>query len=53
MDQYLTLDEVARKLKVNKQTVYRMARRKQIPAVKFGKMWRINENELKKMLIIK
>lgn len=45
-DEYLTIDEVAKKLKVAKATVYRMARKGTIPAMKFGKVWRISSKKL-------
>jgi len=49
-DKYLTLEEVAKRLKVNKATVYRMARKRQIPAFKFGKVWRIDTTKLDEMI---
>jgi len=45
-EEYLTIEEAAAKLKVNKVTVYRMARKGQLPAVKFGKIWRISSRKL-------
>ncbi|MBI1863840.1 helix-turn-helix domain-containing protein [Candidatus Woesebacteria bacterium] len=48
-DEYLTPDEVARKLKVNKMTVYRMIKKGQIPAFKFGNSWRVDIAKLKKL----
>lgn len=48
-DEFLTLDEVAKKLKVNKMTVYRMAQKGKIPAFKFGKVWRVNMSKLEEM----
>ncbi len=45
-NEYLTLDEVAEKLRVKKITVYRMARKGQIPAFKFGRAWRVKNSEL-------
>ena len=35
--EYLTINEAAEKLKLAKVTIYRMARRGQLPAVKLGK----------------
>ncbi|MFA5933408.1 MAG: helix-turn-helix domain-containing protein [Microgenomates group bacterium] len=45
-DEYLTIDEAAEKLKLAKITVYRMARKGLLPAVKFGKAWRISNKKL-------
>ena len=42
-EEYLTIEEVAEKLKMSTITVYRMARKGQLPAVKFGKVWRIRK----------
>jgi excisionase family DNA binding protein len=44
--QYLTIEEVSEKLRVNKRTVYRLAVKGQIPAFKFGKSWRIDSKKL-------
>ena len=44
--EYLTINETAEKLKLAKITIYRMARRGQLPAVKLGKAWRISSTKL-------
>lgn len=44
--EYLTIDETAEKLKLAKITIYRMARRGLLPAVKLGKAWRISNLKL-------
>ena len=49
MEKYLTIEEVAKKLRVNKRTVYRLAAKGEIPAFKFGKSWRISSNKLEKL----
>ncbi|MDO8340450.1 MAG: helix-turn-helix domain-containing protein [Candidatus Woesebacteria bacterium] len=49
-DEYLTLEEVSKKLKVNKATVYRMAKKGKLPAFKFGKVWRVSEKKLLEMI---
>ena len=46
---YLTIEEVAMKLRVNKRTVYRLAVKGKIPAFKFGKSWRIDADKLEKL----
>lgn len=43
IDEILTIEEFAQIMKVSKITVYRMIKSGQIPAVKFGKSWRINK----------
>ncbi|MFC1727576.1 helix-turn-helix domain-containing protein [Patescibacteria group bacterium] len=48
--EYLTIEEVAKKLRVNKRTVYRMAVKRQIPAFKFGKSWRISKVKFEKFI---
>lgn len=48
-EEFLTVDEAAKRLKVNKVTIYRMARKGQIPAVKFGKVWRISSIKLSEL----
>lgn len=48
-EKYLTIEEVAKKLRVNKRTVYRLAVKGMIPAFKFGKSWRISLTKLEKL----
>lgn len=48
-EEYLTIDEAARLLKMSKITIYRMARKGQLPAVKFGKVWRISSKKLSEL----
>lgn len=45
-EEYLTIAEVAKRLKMSTITAYRMARKGQLPAVKFGKVWRISSLKL-------
>ena len=42
MAKVLTLEEVARYLRVHPSTVYRMLKKGQIPAFKVGSDWRFN-----------
>ncbi len=49
-EEYLTPEQVAEKLKVKKITIYRMARTGKLPAIKFGKSWRINSIKLAEFL---
>lgn len=48
--QFLTIEEVAKLLRVAEATVYRMARKGEIPAVRFGKAWRVKRKELEKIV---
>ena len=50
MTQVMTVDEVAQYLGVVPDTVYRKARRGEIPAVKMGKMWRFPKETLDRWL---
>jgi excisionase family DNA binding protein len=50
VDEVLTLEEVAKLLKLNLQTVYRQARAGKIPAQKVGKSWRFSHAAIMRML---
>ena len=39
---WLTIDEIARHLKISKETIYKMVQQGQIPASKLGNQWRFN-----------
>lgn len=43
----LTLKEVARKLKLHPNTLRRYAKEGKLAAMKFGRVWRIEEEDLK------
>jgi excisionase family DNA binding protein len=47
----LTLVQVARYLKVNKFTVYRLIRQKKIPAFKVGNQWRFKQRMIDAWLV--
>ncbi|MBI5374208.1 MAG: helix-turn-helix domain-containing protein [Candidatus Schekmanbacteria bacterium] len=47
----LTIDEVAKLLKLNKHTIYRYAKDGKIPAVRIGGSWRIAEEVLSRWLV--
>lgn len=49
-DQYLTIDEVAAKLKVAYLTVYRWIKAGKLNSVKAGKQYRIKQSELDSFL---
>lgn len=42
----LTLDQVAKLLRLHRSTVYRMVKRGEIPAVKIGRVWRFSKGAL-------
>jgi PTS system nitrogen regulatory IIA component len=44
----LTGDEVAKLLRVSRDTVYRLATRGQLPARKVGRIWRFSEDAIRK-----
>ena len=46
MDTYLTPEQVAKRLSVQKTTVYTWLRNKKIKGKKIGKVWRVPEKEL-------
>lgn len=45
-DEIMTIEEVARYLKLKPQTVYKWAQEEQIPAAKLGKEWRFRKSLL-------
>ncbi len=50
MEELLTPQEVAQKLKIDMSTVYRWIREGRLKAVKIGHFWRISESELNRLL---
>src|SRR5436305_11791767 len=46
----LTLEEAASKLRVSKNTVYKLCRSGQIPSCKVGRQWRIRVADLERWL---
>jgi excisionase family DNA binding protein len=50
MDNVLSVRDVAIFLKINEQTVYRLARCGKIPARKIGKQWRFSRSEIEAMV---
>jgi excisionase family DNA binding protein len=47
---FLTPDEVAAMLRVSRDTVRRLLRRGELPAVRVGRSWRVEEAELQRWL---
>ncbi len=50
MSEFLTVNEVAERLKLHPATIAKYVREGRIPALKFGRVWRIREKELFKFL---
>ncbi|VAX20030.1 Permease of the drug/metabolite transporter (DMT) superfamily [hydrothermal vent metagenome] len=48
--EYLTVEEVAKSLKIHMNTVYKMCRQGTIPAIKMGKEWRVDRHEFIKLM---
>jgi excisionase family DNA binding protein len=46
----LTLQETAELLRLSRRTVTRMVKRKELPAIKVGGQWRVNESRLSKWM---
>jgi len=46
----LTVEEVAEMLRINKSTVYRMAKQGRLPATRVGRQWRFRESVLDGLL---
>jgi len=46
VDRWMTLEEVAQYLQVSKDSIYRMARKGEIPASKIGNLWRFKKKEI-------
>jgi excisionase family DNA binding protein len=53
MDIYYTIEEVAEKFKVTSNNIRLLIRNGKIKAVRFGKLYRIKESDLKEFLVIK
>lgn len=41
--EYVTVDELAKNLKVSARTIQRIIHRKQIPAIRIGRQWRFRK----------
>jgi len=48
MDEIMTIEEVARYLKLKPQTIYTWAQNGKIPAAKLGKEWRFKKSVIDK-----
>lgn len=50
-DEYLTVEEVAQKLKMHPGTIRRMLSKGELPGKRLGKEWRISAAELQKFMV--
>lgn len=50
MEKLMTIKEVAEYLQLEEHTVYKMARKGEIPAFKLGKNWRVRKDLLDKWI---
>ncbi|MFH1201557.1 MAG: helix-turn-helix domain-containing protein [Candidatus Omnitrophota bacterium] len=46
MEEWLTVVDVARYLKISKDTIYKFAQKGTIPASKIGRQWRFNRTDI-------
>ena len=46
----LTVQEVANYLRIDIRTVYRLAKRGDIPCIKIGRQWRFNRDAIKELV---
>jgi len=53
MDDLLTVKEMAQKLKLSSQTLYKMVRQGEIPGVKVGNQWRFDTAQVQTWLVEK
>jgi excisionase family DNA binding protein len=52
-DQYLTVHEVAAALKVHHTTIYRMLKKREIPAFRVGSDWRFSKHAIEQWIAAK
>lgn len=46
MNEYLTVEELAKLLRVHKNTAYRYVRSGVVPSIRIGGRWRVKESDL-------
>lgn len=47
---YLSIQEVAKRFRLNNTTVYRLVKQGRLPAFKVGNQWRFSEDRLKEWI---
>lgn len=50
MDEFLTVSEVAKRLKLHPETIARYIRQGELQALKFGRVWRMKKKEVNKFI---
>ncbi len=50
MEELLTLEELAKYLKISKPTLYKMVEKGKIPALKVANQWRFKKDDINKWL---
>ncbi|MCD6143596.1 helix-turn-helix domain-containing protein [Thermococcus sp.] len=50
MEKLLTLREVSEKLQISENTLYKLARKGEIPGIKIGNQWRFKVQDIEKWL---
>ncbi len=50
MEELLTLEELAKYLKISKHTLYKMLEKRKIPAFKVANQWRFKKSDIDKWL---
>ena len=50
MDEFLTVSEVAKRLKLHPETIARYIRQGELQALKFGRVWRMEKKEVDKFI---
>jgi len=51
MNEFMTLEEVARYLRLSVHTIYKMAQQKRIPAMKAGALWRFKKENIDEWMV--
>lgn len=50
MERYLTVAEVAQRMRVSKMTVYRLVHSGELPAVRFGRSFRVSPGAVEELI---
>ncbi len=50
IEEFLTVEEVAKALKLHPYTIRRLCREEKIPCFKFGGQWRFSKSDITKLL---
>ena len=50
LSSFMTVEDVAELLRINKSTVYRMAKEGRLPATRVGRQWRFRQSSLERYL---